>query len=198
MRDAPAWSLVGQQCPQLQALAMDMACPLCLTALTSLTCNHWLPQDTHSIQCSQLAKLQCSQLVDLHVQMGPIPKLLPSTITSLSLNPVPQRPLFVANLQDQHLRSLVHIRCMSHLMDLSDIQGLVPAIHPVLATSVTPVELTIHPAAFIPPDMDEQPFPHLGAWFPHLQRVQFHLIDRALAEAVLNQRHGSQHTADLL
>eukprot|EP00891_Asterochloris_glomerata_P003698 jgi/Astpho2/3698/Aster-04887 len=54
---APDWSLVEQQCPQLQALATHEAIPLCLTALTSLTSHFWLPQHTDSFQCSRLSHL---------------------------------------------------------------------------------------------------------------------------------------------
>ena len=57
--DAPFWSLVERQCPQLQALAMYEATSLCLTALTSLTCNHWEPQDTDSFQALGWATSMC-------------------------------------------------------------------------------------------------------------------------------------------
>eukprot|EP00891_Asterochloris_glomerata_P008570 jgi/Astpho2/8570/Aster-05056 len=56
-RSAPDLSLVEQQCPQLQALAVHKATWLCLTALTSLTCPYWEPRDTDSFQCSQLVHL---------------------------------------------------------------------------------------------------------------------------------------------
>ena len=77
-RSAPDWSLVVQQSPQLQALDTLKAVPLCLTALTSLTCNYWLPQDTDSFQCSRLGHL--------HVRGLASANLLPSTLTSLTLN----------------------------------------------------------------------------------------------------------------
>ena len=75
--DAPDWSLVEQQCPQLQALNISRAPTLCLTALTSLTCNSWEPHDRDCLQCSRLG--------DLHVMYTANPNLLPSTLTSLSL-----------------------------------------------------------------------------------------------------------------
>ena len=164
------WYLVEQRCPQLQALAMHETIPLCLTALTSLTCNYWEPQDTDSFQCSQLAHL--------HVKLRANLNLLPSTLTGLSLTSFPRLPPVMADLQHQHLRSqqsLVHICFTSQLEDLSDILGLVPAMHPMLANSVTSVELTIHPRAFLSPDvtnsMAGQHFHHLCAWFPHMQRL---------------------------
>ena len=169
-RSAPDLSLVEQQCPQLQALAVHKATWLCLTALTSLTCPYWEPRDTDSFQCSQL--------VHLHVRTSANLNLLLSTLTSLSLDPMPRPFLAPANLQHQHLSSqqaLVHISFTSHLMDLSDIQGLVPATRPLLAPSVASVELTMSLEAFHPPDlggsMAEQHFHHLDAWFPHLQRL---------------------------
>ena len=169
--DVPDMSLVEQQCPQLQALSMEKASLLCLTALTSLTCQLWRPQAGDSIQCPQLA--------NLHVQLAGVSNLLPSTITSLTLGTLTlDRPMFMANLEDQHLRSqrsVVHIRFLSHLMDISRIQRLIPTILPVLATSVTSVALTTDPQAFMPPGMDEQQFHHLGDWFPPLQRVHIHL-----------------------
>ncbi len=176
--DAPDLSLVEQQCPQLQALAVHKVTSLCLTALTSLTCTYWLSQDS----------FQCSQLAHLHVRIGADINLLPSTITSLSLEPH-RRPYLgmypgMGNLRDQHLRSqlsLVHICFRSHLSNLPNIQKLLPAIHPV-STHVTSVELTVHPQAFIPPDitgsMAGQHFCHLDAWFPYLQRLHIHLQER--------------------
>ena len=167
--DAPAalfWSLVEHQWPQLQALAMHEASPLGLTALTSLTCQYWRPEDIDSFQCSQLANLQVRQEADLN--------LLPSTLTKLSLDSFTGLPLVVANLHHQHLRSqqsLVHICFLSQLEDLSGIWRLMPAVHPVLV-SVTSVELIIHPQAFILPDMTD--FRHLGACLPHLQLVHIH------------------------
>ena len=176
-RDTPNLSLAAQQCPQLRALAVKKATLLCLTALTSLTCPFWEPRDTDSFQCSQL--------VHLHVLISANLNLLPSTLTSLSLDPMPSRSWVLVDHQDQHLsgqQSLVHIRFTSHLPDLSDIQGLVPATHPLLAPSVTSVELTFGPEAFIPPDIGgsvaQQHFRHLDAWFPYLQRVHVHLQDR--------------------
>eukprot|EP00891_Asterochloris_glomerata_P004879 jgi/Astpho2/4879/Aster-05813 len=59
------WSLVEQQCPQLQELTMYEAVPLCLTALTSLTCHHWEPRDTDSLQCSWLGHLHVLWSLDL-------------------------------------------------------------------------------------------------------------------------------------
>ena len=169
------WSLVEQQCPQLQALAMNKAVPLCLTALTSLTCTRWEPRDTDSFQCSQLGHL--------HVRGAANLNLLPSMLTSLSLDSIWQSPVTL-DLQDQHMRSqqsLVHICFTSWLEDLSDIRGLVPASHPVL-TGVTSVELTIDPGAFKPPDMDGimygHYFRHLCAWFPYLQRLHIHLQNK--------------------
>ena len=179
---APDWSLVEQQCPQLQALATHEAIPLCLTALTSLTSHFWLPQHTDSFQCSRLSHLHVRRAADL--------TLLPGTLTSLSLNSVPGPPWLVAHLRDrrprdQHVRckpSLVHISFTSLLVYLSDIQGLVPAaLHPVLAMSVTSIKLTIHPQAFSPPDMDGsmagQHFRHLFARLAYLQRLHIHLQD---------------------
>ena len=176
---AQDWSLVEQQCPKLQALAMHKATPLCLTALTTLTCRSWHPPDRDSFQCSQLARL--------HVRMGADLNLLPSTLTSLSLSSFPGLPPVMTNLQDQHLssqQSLVRICFTSQLQDLSDINGLMPAVDPVL-TSVTSVELTIHQQAFIPQNMDIGYFRHLGARFPHLQRVHIHLQGRQPEELVL-------------
>ena len=180
--DAPFWSLVERQCPQLQALVTLKATSLCLTALTSLTCSYWEPRDTDSIQCSRLG--------NLHLTYRAKFDLLPSTLTSLSLPPSPMGFLD----QDQYLRgqqSLVHISFMSQLVDLSHIRQLLPVIHPV-SNSVTSVEPTIKPQAFTPPDLDgsmaEQHFCQLGAWFPHLQRLHIHLHDVMLfqqAEVVL-------------
>ena len=177
--NATFWSLVEQQCPQLQALAMHQATALSLTALTSLTCQYWRLQDSDSFQCSQLAHL--------HVRLEADLTLLPSTLTSLALDSSPWLPPTMASFQDQHLRSqqsLVHICYTSGLIDLSDIRGLVPAIHPVLS-AVTSVKLTILPQAFILPDMDGQHFRHLGACLPHLQRVHVHLQGRQESEEVL-------------
>ena len=167
------WSLVEQQCPQLQALAMHSAVPLTyqgLTALTSLTCQVWYPQDRAWIQCSRLGNLYVDHRAD--------PNLLPSTVTSLSLNDTAwQEPSpCVVDTVDDHLRSvqsLVHMCFKSHLWDLSQIQERVPASHPALS-SVTSVEFTFHPQAFLA-DMDGQHFHHLGACFLHLQRVHIHL-----------------------
>ena len=177
------WSLVEQQCPQLQALATIKAMPLCLTALTSLTCNYWLPQDTDSFQCSRLGHLHVRGLASLN--------LLPSTLTSLSLDSISRSAFMVYYLEDQRLRSqppLVHICFTSQLVDLSQIRRLVSGIHPVLA-SVTSVKLTIQPQAFIPPDMDGvmtgRCFDQLGAWFPYLQRLHIHLQGRQQAEETL-------------
>ena len=187
--DSPDWSLVEQQCPQLQALAMDNAIPLCLTALTSLTCQYWLPQHTGSFQCAQLRRLHVLWEADL--------SLLPSALTSLSLSSVRGRPFAVMrnlqrDLQHQHLRSqqfLVHICFASLLPGLSSVQGLMPALHTVLATSVTSVELSIHPRAFSLPNPDGsmagQHFHNLGVWFPQLQRLHIHLHCRPPAEGVL-------------
>eukprot|EP00891_Asterochloris_glomerata_P003282 jgi/Astpho2/3282/Aster-08046 len=66
-RDARVWSLVEQQCPQLQALAMNHAFPLCLTALTSLTCSDWLHDDTDSFQCTRLGHLHVRWSAKLQV-----------------------------------------------------------------------------------------------------------------------------------
>ena len=76
--DEPNWSLVEQQCLQLQALNVCDAIPLCLTALTSLTCAFWHPQDRD--------RFQCSRLVNLHIDYRASPDLLPITLTSLSLH----------------------------------------------------------------------------------------------------------------
>ena len=78
------WSLVEQQCPQLQALAMDIPIRLCLTALTSLTCRRWLLQEG----------FQGSHLAHLHVRSVANLKQLPSTLTSLTLdwNPLELEP----------------------------------------------------------------------------------------------------------
>ena len=104
-RNPPDWSLVEQQCPQLQALAMDMAVPLYLTALTSLTCQFWLPQHTDSFQCSRLGHFCVLEGADL--------RLLPGALTSLSLHSVRGRPYFaMPNLPSQ--QSLVHI-CFFHI-----------------------------------------------------------------------------------
>ena len=167
------WSLVEQQCPQLQELTMYEAVPLCLTALTSLTCHHWEPRDTDSLQCSRLGHLHVLWSLDL--------KVLPSTLTSLSLHHGGRHPLH--HIPDQHLSSqqcLVHISFTSVLWDLSDIPGLIPAIQrPALSPSVTSVQLCIRPQALILPDMNgsmaRQHFHHLVAWFPHLQRLHIHL-----------------------
>ena len=163
-------SHVEQQCPQLQALFMDKAMPLYLTALTSLTCYHWLPQDTDSFQCSRLGHL--------HVQNNHHPQssfnlgLLPSTLTSLSCGQLK------AHNQAQHLtgRQPLHICFTRPLEGLSSIRDLVQANErPVLATFVTSVIHTIQWKAFISPYMTRQHFNHLGAWCPHLQRVHIHL-----------------------
>ncbi len=70
----------------------------------------------------------------------------------------------------------MHICFTSQLQGLSSIRDLVQANeHPVLATSVTSVKITIELEAYIPPDMKGQHFYHLGAWFTHLQRVHIHL-----------------------
>ena len=175
------WSLVEQQCPQLQALFMDRAGPLCLTALTSLSCAYWEPRDG----------FQCSRLVDLHVKLRANPSLLPRTMTSLSLHstawsePSPS----VVNVVDDHLRSpqsLVHMCFKSQLRNPSKIQTMLPASHPALG-SVTSVELTIHPAAFRP-HMDVQQFHYLACMFPQLQRVHIHL----------DCRHGRQPEKEVL
>ena len=76
----------------------------------------------------------------------------------------------------------MHIYFRSLLLYLSDIQDLVPHTSPELATSVTSVKLNIHPKACSRPDMDKQPFHHLVAWFPHLQRVHIHLQHGYLRE----------------
>ena len=165
------WSL--QQCPQLQALAMNNAVPLCLTALTSLTCQVWCPQDRDCFQCSRLG--------DLHVLAYKANlNLLPSTLTSLSLHMIPAwgpSPSVV----DDHLRSpqsLVHMCLKSYVCQPSNIGELLPVSHPA-QSSVTSVELHVHPRVFSPPDMDSsmagQHVHHLGAWFPHLQCVHIHL-----------------------
>ena len=91
-----------QQCPQLQALAMNLDFPLCLTALTSLTCQEWLTKDIDSFRCSRLGHL--------HVLYTAKLKLLPSTLSSLSLESI--RGVFVGNIEDQHLRSQ---RCLMHI-----------------------------------------------------------------------------------
>ena len=175
------WSRVVQQCPQLQALAMNNAVPLCLTALTSLTCQVWCPQDRDCFQCSRLG--------DLYVYDRANPNLLPSTLTSLSLyatawrEPSPS----VVNVVDDRLKclqSLVHICFESYLWDLSRIRDILPASNPVLR-SVTSLELTIHPRAFLT-NMYGQHFHHLGAcMFPHLQRVHIHLHGRQQGKEVL-------------
>ena len=170
----PDWALVEQQCPQLQALSMHKATPLCLTALTSLTCDFWRPQDRQSFQCSRLGHLYVKCRFDLN--------LLPSTLTSLSLYSGPGQQLNAQHLGRQ--QSLVHICFTSPLKDLSDIQGLVSGIHPALSF-VTSVKLTIHPRALFPPDMAGQHFHHLGACFVHLQRVHIHLHGRRKSEEVL-------------
>ena len=125
--DPLEWSLLEQQCPRLQALAVHSAVPLCLTTLTSLTCLDWRPQGSDRFQCSRLG--------DLHVKCRADPNLLPSTLTSLSLysnawwEPSPS----VVNVVDDHLRSqqsLVHM-CFESLGDALYIQELVPANHPI-------------------------------------------------------------------
>ena len=168
--------LLEQQCPQLQALAMERDMPLCLTALTSLTCRFWLPLETDSFQCSRLGHL--------HVVCGAKLSMLPSTLTSLSLKYNVAWPrLYGEPMRSQ--QSLVHICFSSLLENLSHIRGLVPVIHSVSATSVTSIKLTIHPQAFFPPDIDGQQFHHLGAWFPRLQRVHIHLLGEQAEEEVL-------------
>ena len=176
----PDWSLVEQQCPQLEALSMGNAVPLCLTALTSLTCTDWLLQDTDSFQCSRLGHL--------HVQSArwqpPIDlRLLPNTLTSLSCAHLK------AHNEAQHLtgqQPLVHICFTERLQELSSIQDLVQANErSVLATSVTSVKLTIEWEAFISPHMKRQHFYHLAAWFPHLQRVHIHLSGVVGGETVI-------------
>ena len=172
------WSLVEQQCPQLQALAMRNPVPLCLTALTSLTCQNWQPQDRDCFQCSRLA--------DLHVKDRADPNVLPSTLTSLALyfgalsecypsvvNMIGDHPNYPQSLV--HTHSLVHMSFESRLRGPSDVRRLVPANHPVLS-SVTSVELIFHSDAFLP-DMDGQHFRHLFAcMFPHLQRLHIRLV----------------------
>ena len=74
----PNWSRVEQQCAQLDALSLDKSLPLCLMALTSLTCHDWLPQDTDSFECPQLGHFHMQQQSSF--DLG----LLPSTLTSLS------------------------------------------------------------------------------------------------------------------
>ena len=178
-QDAPDpldWSLVKQQCPQLQALSIDTAVPLCLMALTSLTCLFWSPPDRDSIQCSRL--------VELHVFWRANLDLLTSTLTSLSLDDVyawREPSPSVANIADDHLRSLQSLGHMcfdSYVLKPSDIGNLLPASHPALS-SVTSVKLNAHPQVFFPPDMNAsmagEQFHHFGAWFPHLQRVHIHL-----------------------
>ena len=163
---APDLSLVEQQCPQLQALATQEAVPLSLAALTSLTCQYWLPQQTASFQCSRLGHL--------HVVRRAEPSVLPSTLTSLSLNYNVAWPcLYEERVRSQ--QSLVHICFTSLLVNLSAVRGLVPTIHAILAVSVTSLKLNVHPQAFIQPDMDGQHLQHLGALFPRLQRVHIHL-----------------------
>ena len=102
--------------------------------------------------------------------------------------------LLWSRIVDDHLRSpqsLVHMCFKTCVQDLLGIRKLLLASHPVLATSVTSVELTIHPRAFFPPDMDDsmagQHFHHLWAWFTTLQHVHIHLhcSGRQLEEAVL-------------
>ena len=177
------WSLVEQQCPQLQALALTnigiVDDQLCLTALTSLTCHYWLADGTGSIQCSQLGHLVVQGSIDLVA--------LPSTLTSLFVCKLSR---FLVHPPDLHLRgqqSLVHICFTSHLVALSDIQDLVSTTHPLLSTFVTSVQLTMHPKAFVLPDMDGsmagQHFHHLWAWFPHLQRLHIHLCAHARQQA---------------
>ena len=172
-------SLVEQQCPQLQALALYEAIPLrhvVLTALTSLTCQCWLPQDTDSFQCSRLGHL--------HVEHSAKLSMLPSTLTSLSLNYDVAWP----NNYGERPRSqlpLVHIRYSPLLKDLSHIQCLVPTMHSAVATSVTSVQLKIDPQALIPPDMFRQHLGYLDTWFPHLQRVHIHLHSKSHAAKVL-------------
>ena len=163
-------SLVGQQCPQLQALDMNNY-PLCLTALTSLTCNYWQPRDRDHFQYSRL--------VDLHVRRRVDPSLMPSTLTSLSVHSSAWWQF--SDLDDDLTcpQSLVHMSFKSKLWDPSqiqdylDIEDLLPASNPVLR-SVTSLELAIVPEAFLP-NMDWQQFHHLGAWFPRLQRLHINL-----------------------
>ena len=171
------WPLVEQQIPQLQALDTLRGVPLCLTALT---CRNW-PQDIDSFKCSRLGHLHVRGLVSAN--------LLPSTLTSLSLDSIGKSAV-LGNLQIQHLRSqqsLVHICFTSWLVNLSQIRQLVSGIHPV--NSVTSVELTIQPQAFLPPHMDGfmtgQHFNHLGAWCPHLQRLHIHLQGKQQVQEVL-------------
>ena len=162
------WSLVEQQCPQLQGLAISKAVPLCLTALTSLTRHYWEPRDSDSFQCSQLGHLHVPWRVNLN--------LLPSTLTSLSLHHSGHSMTHIPDLDLRCQQSLVHISFTSILWDLSYIQGLMPAVQsPALSTSVTSVELIIHPQAFTLPHMDGsmagQHIHHLVTWFPMLQRL---------------------------
>ena len=65
----------------------------------------------------------------------------------------------------------------SQIQDLLDIEDLLPTSNPVLR-SVTFLELTIHPLAFLQ-DMDWQQLQHLGAWLPRLQRLHIHLSCRS-------------------
>ena len=173
MRVAPDFSLVEQQCPQLQALATFEADPLCLTALTSLTCHFWLPRDRDQFQCSRLGHL--------HVLRSANISILPSTLTSLSLDYRPEFkfPVMSANLQGRqqlsYHPSLVHICFTSQLEELPQIRSLLPAVHYVLAKFVTSVQLNIHPEAFIPPVTDRRFCQYLGAWFSRLQRLHIHL-----------------------
>ena len=173
---ATDWSLVEQQCPQVQGLAMDMAISLSLTALTSLTCQRWLPHDTDSFQCSRLGHL--------HVECSAKLSMLPSTLTSLSLNYAVAWPNYYGDPMRSQ-QSLVHICYLPLLKDLSHIQGLVPVMYSALATSVTSVHLTIGPQALIPPDIFRQHLKYLDTWFPHLQRVHIHLQGKSQAAEVL-------------
>ena len=88
-----SWSLVEQQCPQLQALAMNKAVPLCLTALTSLTCSY---------RHRQLSVLSDGpHACELHSQSRSAAQHTYQPLSGL----FSWRPLVMGNLQHQHLKS---------------------------------------------------------------------------------------------
>ena len=157
--------------------------PLCLAALTSLTCN-WVLEDTDSIQCTRLGHLHLLFAANLNP--------LPSTLTSLSLKCIQWQ--FAHDNEDHLLKSqqfLVHICFTALLSDLSSIPPLAP-LHLVVATSVTSVELTFRPSAFSSPgyggSIAGQHFRHLWAWFSYLQRLHIHLHDHM----VLGRQDGEE------
>ena len=146
--------------------------------------------DLQLLAASRHNGFQCSRLGHLHVRGPASANLLPSTLTSLTMDSIGKSAV-MGDVQDQHLRSqpsLVHICFTSQLVNLSQVKRLVSGVHHVLH-SVPSLELTIQPQAFILPDMDGimtgQYFSRLGAWFPSLQRLHIHLQGRQQAKEVL-------------